>query len=74
MYVRRSIRNLDTNKVNYVEPKVTIKEFDIKSYITELASRLNPTSTYMNFIYENIMIQTNLIHGSYSNISNNKST
>ena len=30
MYVRRSIRNLDTNKVNYAEPKVTIKEFDIK--------------------------------------------
>jgi len=31
-----------------------IKKLDTKSYVTELESRLNPTSTYMNFIYERI--------------------
>lgn len=29
-------------------------DFDIKKYITELESRLNPTSTYMHLIYERL--------------------
>jgi len=31
-----------------------VKKLDIKSYVTELESRLNPTSAYMNFIYDRI--------------------
>jgi malate dehydrogenase (oxaloacetate-decarboxylating)(NADP+) len=31
-----------------------IKDLNIKEYKAKLASRLNPTSTYMNFIYERI--------------------
>ncbi len=31
-----------------------IKDFDIKKYKAKLASRLNPTSTYMNLIYDKI--------------------
>jgi malate dehydrogenase (oxaloacetate-decarboxylating)(NADP+) len=32
-----------------------IKDLDIKEYKNQLASRLNPTSTYMHFIYDRIM-------------------
>ena len=30
MYLRRSYRNLDSKKVSYIEPKVTLKEFDVQ--------------------------------------------
>jgi malate dehydrogenase (oxaloacetate-decarboxylating)(NADP+) len=31
-----------------------VKNLDVKKYVAELASRLNPTSTYMHLIYERI--------------------